>query len=230
MDVLVGGRVLAALPDREVVLPEEPRGRALRVVVEPVDDQDVRALAPDDLRDVPGLRVLAGREVLDQLALGVAVERGVEARHADRVGGIVEHRVLPEGGRPPLDPVIMLKNLAIEAQHDFSDDRAEFLIPERLSFMRLPGIWPQDRVPGAETIRASRERLAKAGAIERPFRRSDAALREAGCIAMPGQTVHGTLAAAPEQPSTEGGREGGDRGRLHPLGLAEQAGQAPPDG
>ena len=33
-----------------------------------------------------------------------------------------------KGGRPPFDPVIMLKILVIQAQNNLSDERAEFLI------------------------------------------------------------------------------------------------------
>ncbi|MEL6101954.1 MAG: IS5 family transposase [Pseudomonadota bacterium] len=108
-----------------------------------------------------------------------------------------------KGGRPPFDPVMMMKILIIQAQHNLSDDRAEFLISDRLSFMRFVGLGLHDRVPDAKTIWAFRERLTKAGAIERLFRRFDAALREAGYIAMSGQIVDSTLVAAPKQRNSE---------------------------
>lgn len=108
-----------------------------------------------------------------------------------------------KGGRPPFDPVMMMKILIIQAQHNLSDDRAEFLISDRLSFMRFLGLGLQDRVPDAKTIWAFRERLTKAGAIERLFGRFDAALREAGYIAMSGQIVDSTRVAAPKQRNTE---------------------------
>src|SRR5215203_5906105 len=41
-----------------------------------------------------------------------------------------------KGGRPPLDPVMMFKVLVIQAANNLSDERAEFLINDRLSFMR----------------------------------------------------------------------------------------------
>ncbi|MEM7026499.1 MAG: IS5 family transposase [Pseudomonadota bacterium] len=108
-----------------------------------------------------------------------------------------------KGGRPPFDTVMMMKILIIQAQHNLSDDRAEFLISDRLSFMRFLGLGLQDRVPDAKTIWAFRERLTKAGAIERLFGQFDAALREAGYIAMSGQIVDSTLVAAPKQRNTE---------------------------
>lgn len=108
-----------------------------------------------------------------------------------------------KGGRPPYDPVIMFKILIIQAQNNLSDDRAEFLISDRLSFMRFLGLGLHDRVPDAKTIWAFRERLTRAKAIEGLFARFGAALRDAGYIAMSGQLVDSTLVAAPKQRNTD---------------------------
>ena len=81
-----------------------------------------------------------------------------------------------KGGRPPLDPVLMFKVLVIQATNNLSDDRTEFLINDRLSFMRFLGLGLSDRVPDSKTIWAFRERLTKAGAIKALFARFDAAL------------------------------------------------------
>ncbi len=51
-----------------------------------------------------------------------------------------------KGGRPPYDPAMMLKILVIQAQNNLSDERAEFLINDRLSFMRFLGLGLEDRV------------------------------------------------------------------------------------
>ncbi len=101
------------------------------------------------------------------------------------------------GARPPCDVVLMFRILIIQAQDNPGDDRAGFLIPDRLSFMRFPGFGLHDRVPDAKTIRVFRERLTRAGAIEGLFSRFDAALREAGYIAMSGRIVASPLVAAP---------------------------------
>jgi len=45
-----------------------------------------------------------------------------------------------QGGRPPFDPVMMFKILIIQATNNLSDERAEFLINDRLSFMRFLGL------------------------------------------------------------------------------------------
>ena len=83
-----------------------------------------------------------------------------------------------KGGRPPYDAVLMFEILIIEAQNNLSDARAEFLIGDRLSFMRFLGLGLQDKVPDAKTIRAFRERLTRARAIDALFARFETALRD----------------------------------------------------
>ncbi len=88
-----------------------------------------------------------------------------------------------KGARPPHDPVLMFRIPIIQAQNTLSDDRAEFLISDRLSFMRFLGPGLQDKVPDAKTIRAFPERLIPARAIDALFARFETALRDAGYIA-----------------------------------------------
>jgi transposase, IS5 family len=107
-----------------------------------------------------------------------------------------------QGGRPPFDPVMMFKVLVIQATNNLSDERTEFLINDRLSFMRFLGLGLQDRVPDARTIWLFREKLTKAGAVQTLFARFDAILRRSGYIAMSGQIVDASLIAAPRQRNT----------------------------
>jgi len=44
-----------------------------------------------------------------------------------------------KGGRPPFDPVSMFKALILQAQHNLSDARTEFMIRDRLFWMRFLG-------------------------------------------------------------------------------------------
>lgn len=125
-----------------------------------------------------------------------------------------------QGGRPPFDPVMMFKILVIQAMDNLSDERAEFLINDRMSFMRFLGLSLADRVPDARTIWLFREKLTKAGAIEALFARFDAALRTSGYIAMSGQIVDATLVAAPKQRNTEDEKKAIRKGRI-PEGWAE---------
>ena len=112
-----------------------------------------------------------------------------------------------QGGRPPFDPVMMFKILIIQAVNNLSDERTEFLINDRLSFMRFLGLGLSDRVPDARTIWLFREKLTKAGAIRPLFDRFDTALRASGYIAMSGQIVDASLIAAPKQRNTEEERQ-----------------------
>ena len=108
-----------------------------------------------------------------------------------------------KGGRPPFDPVLMFKILVIQTLNNLSDEWTEYLINDRLSFMRLLGLGLSDRVPDAKTIWLFRERLTQAGAIERLFKRFDATLRSAGYLPMSGQILDATLVAAPKQRNTK---------------------------
>lgn len=119
-----------------------------------------------------------------------------------------------QGGRPPFDPVAMFKILVIQAANNLSDERAEFLINDRLSFMRFLGLSLSDRVPDARTIWLFREKLTKAEAIKPLFERFDAALRGAGYIAMGGQIVDASLIAAPKQRNTEDEKKAIKEGRI----------------
>lgn len=119
-----------------------------------------------------------------------------------------------QGGRPPFDPVMMFKVLVIQAANSLSDERTEFLISDRLSFMRFLGLGLSDRVPDARTIWLFREKLTKAGAIQALFDRFDAALRASGYIAMGGQIVDACLIAAPKQRNTEDEKNDLKEGRI----------------
>jgi IS5 family transposase len=137
----------------------------------------------DDLERVKGL---VDFEIF-RAALKAAVPR------ADRL----------KGGRPPFDHVLMFKVLILQAMHSLSDERCEYLIKDRLSFMRFLGISLADAVPDANTIWTFREALRKAGAVDGLFLRFDEALRASGFLAMSGQIVDATIVAAPKQRNTQ---------------------------
>jgi transposase len=119
-----------------------------------------------------------------------------------------------QGGRPPFDPV-MFKILVIQTTtNNLSDERAEFLINDRLSFMRFLGFGLSDRVPDARTIWLFREKLTKAGAVGPLFERFDATLRQSGYIAMAGQIVDASLIAAPRQRNTQDEKKAIKDGRI----------------
>jgi len=117
------------------------------------------------------------------------------------------------GGRPPYDPVLMFRVLVLQTLYTLSDDQTEYQIRDRLSFMRFLGLALEDRVPDAKTIWLFREQLTNAGAVEQLFACFDAALREAGYLAMGGQIVDATVVQARRPRLTEdekGTVKGGD--------------------
>ena len=59
-----------------------------------------------------------------------------------------------KGGRPSFDPVLMFRILVIQTLNNLSDERTEYLINDRLSFMRLLGLGLSDRVPDATLVAA----------------------------------------------------------------------------
>jgi len=119
-----------------------------------------------------------------------------------------------KGGRPPFDHVFMWKVLILQASHSLSDERTEFLLKDRLSFMRLLGPGLSDPVPDANTIWTFREALTLATidgqpAIQVLFRAYEAALKGAGFLAMGGQIIDASTSrlpssAAPKQRNTDG--------------------------
>lgn len=118
-----------------------------------------------------------------------------------------------KGGRPPYDPVAMFKILLLQAQHDLSDARAEFMIKDRLSWMRFLGFGLNEPTPDENTIRHFRNRLSKVGAIEPLFSQLDAYLRSCGYLPMGGQIVDATLVQAPRQRMTQDEKEQAKAGK-----------------
>jgi IS5 family transposase len=126
-----------------------------------------------------------------------------------------------KGGRAAFGHVLMFKLLLLQAMHAPSDERCEYLIKDRLPFMRFLGLGLADAVPGANTIWTFREALKRAGAVEALFARFDATLRGAGYLAMGGRIVDASIVAAPKQRNTEAEKAAIKAGRI-PEGWAER--------
>ena len=108
-----------------------------------------------------------------------------------------------KGGRPGFDPVLKFRMLVLQAMHGLSLEQTEYLVSDRLSWMRFCGLGPGDAVPDANTLWDFREALIAAGAIDALFTRLDRAITEAGYLPMAGQIVDATLVGAPRQRNTE---------------------------
>ena len=96
----------------------------------------------------------------------------------------------------------MFKVLILAAQNTVSDARMEFLIRDRLSWLRFLGFDLGAVTPDENTIRLFREKLTRAGALDALFAAFDRRLRERGYLPMGGQIVDATLVAAPKQRNT----------------------------
>lgn len=57
-----------------------------------------------------------------------------------------------KSGRPQFDPVMMFKIQVIQTLNNLSDERKEYLINDRLSFMRFLDMGLFARVPDAKTV------------------------------------------------------------------------------
>jgi transposase, IS5 family len=93
--------------------------------------------------------------------------------------------------------------LVLAAQNNVGDVRMEYLIRDRLSWLRFLGFDLGAATPDANTIRMFRERLTAAGALDALFTEFDRQLKERGYLPMGGQIVDATLVAAPKQRNTQ---------------------------
>ena len=126
-----------------------------------------------------------------------------------------------KGGRPPFDHVLMFKVLVLQTQNSLSDERTEFYLRDRLTWMRFLGLGLGDPVPDANTIWTFREALTKAGAVEHLFDLFDQQFRAAGYLAMAGQLVDATIVAAPKQRNSKAEKQAIREGRM-PEGWQEK--------
>ncbi len=108
-----------------------------------------------------------------------------------------------KGGRPAFPSVLMFKILVLQALYNLSDDQAEFVIQDRLSFMRFLGLSLSEKVPDAKTIWLFRESLVRAGAIDNLFARFEKHLSRSGYLAKGGQIVDATIIQAPKQHNSQ---------------------------
>ena len=112
-----------------------------------------------------------------------------------------------KGGRPPFDPVSMFKVLIVRAQRNLSDAKMEFMIRDRLSWMRFFGFEPGGRMPDENTIGHFRNRMTETGTLKRVMRAFDWQLHKKGYIPMLGQIIDATLVQAPKQRNDDGEKE-----------------------
>ena len=106
-------------------------------------------------------------------------------------------------GRKPYDAILKFKIVVLQSLHNLSDEQTEYLIRDRLSFMRFLDLDLEDPVPDATTIWLFREALAQAGLIDKLFERFGQHLETEGYIACGGQIIDATIVSVPKQRNTK---------------------------
>lgn len=101
-------------------------------------------------------------------------------------------------GAKPIDPVLMFKTVILQQLNNLSDDRIEYQIRDRLSFMRFLDLNLEDRIPDAKTVWLFRETLKQAELGEVLFKRFHEQLAEKGLVAKGGQMVDATFIEVPK--------------------------------
>jgi IS5 family transposase len=89
--------------------------------------------------------------------------------------------------------------LVLQALNNLSDEQVEYQVRDRLSFSRFLGLGIEDSIPDATTLWLFREKLAKAGLIEKLFERFDQHLAAKGYIARGGQIIDASIVPVPTQ-------------------------------
>ena len=112
-----------------------------------------------------------------------------------------DNRDSSNGGRPPFDPVLMLKVLVLQKYHNLSDEQTEFQISDRFSFMQFLGLQPGDSIPDEKTIWDFKQLLDKDGrdGARKLFECFTSQLSEEGMIAREGSIVDASFVDAPRQ-------------------------------
>lgn len=102
-------------------------------------------------------------------------------------------------GRKPLCRIVMFKLLILQRLHNLSDERLQFQVTDRLSFMRFLGLDLAADVPDARTVWAFRESLKTHGLVEPLFARLNQALGDLGVELKSGQIIDATFVPVPIQ-------------------------------
>lgn len=102
-------------------------------------------------------------------------------------------------GRKPTCRILMFKMLVLQRLHGLSDERLQYQVTDRLSFMRFLGVELAGNVPDARTVWAFRESLKEGGLAELLFERLNQALADLGVKLQSGQIIDATFVPVPIQ-------------------------------
>lgn len=94
-----------------------------------------------------------------------------------------------QGGRPGLDPLMIVKCILSQSLYNISDDSCEFQINDRFTFKRFLGLSISEKAPDSKTIWLYRERLKYSGLHDEIFDWFSEQINQAGYVAHNGQIV-----------------------------------------
>lgn len=104
-----------------------------------------------------------------------------------------------KAGRKPTCRIVMFKMLVLQRLYGLSDERLQYQVTDRLSFMRFLGIELAGNVPDARTVWAFRESLKTHDLAGLLFERLHQALGDLGIELKSGQIIDATFVPVPIQ-------------------------------
>jgi len=105
-------------------------------------------------------------------------------------------------GCKPTCRVLMFKLLILQRLYGLSDERLEYQVRDRLSFMRFLGLGLAEKVPDARTVWAFREALKTHQLADVLFERLNQTLAGMGIRMKSGQIIDASFVSAPVQRNT----------------------------
>jgi IS5 family transposase len=102
-------------------------------------------------------------------------------------------------GRPPTCRIVMFKMLLLQRLHQLSDERLEYQVTDRLSFMRFLGLELAGLVPDSRTVWAFREALKKNDLMQPLLDKLTQALGDMGVELKSGQIIDASFIPVPIQ-------------------------------
>ena len=102
-------------------------------------------------------------------------------------------------GRKPTCRILIFKMLVLQRLNGLSDERLQYQVTDRLSFMRFLGVALAGNVPDARTVWAIREALREHELTDALFDRLNQALAELGIELKSGQIIYATFVPVPIQ-------------------------------
>ena len=105
----------------------------------------------------------------------------------------------PQGGRPNVDEVVMVKLLVLQQWYGLSDPELERQVADRISFQRFLGF--PDSPPDYSTVWQFRERLAQTGKDRELWEELQRQLEEKGLKVRKGVVQDATFITADPDPS-----------------------------